>query len=917
MATAACGPEREEETAPFLVGRVAGLSLDLHVSGGRRELRTSIEQLDADPRCGEVEAGLVHPEPHRAGVAALLRGEPACSVELLRQAREAAPGDGAVLNDLSAALLEKARGEESARDLLRAAESALAALKVEPDSLAARFNLAQALATIGLAEDARREWAAYRAAEEDRAWCEEGDRRLRQVRDAPGDLPGRDGAGEASPTLESDREDGAGELLFRQAVEEYHSLSYGEAVRTAVRAATCAAEAGQDSLLGHAKLLLGNIAQIRGDPVGSIPLTREAWDAFRRAGEVDQARRAAAQMSTAYDSLGDPEEAWKWWAHSLEEGLPRSFLAGMIVYETGNLLALGDGMPEIALLLQDHAVAVARDPGKPVGLPGALLRKAETLRRLGRLEEARQVVAEAGEAVEKISESEPETARVIEGDRLLMESRLFRKAQPGLALERLEQAIENDRMTSYEYRETELRVRRAELLQRLNRPREAETALTEALRQAEDQRGAIPLARRSDFFETLRRAVELQVTLRAVAFGDAEAALEAAERSKARTLLDHLRTVPSGDTAVTGFEPEAVLGPAAARSGLPPKTRVISYFVTEAETFAWVFGAEGGIRQERLPLSRRELSAWVEQARREISGGAVAGSRQGSPASDRLYRALIAPWEQPSADFDRLLILPDGPLHALPFAVLTDSAGRRLIEKRPLLTAPALGVYVTSLRRDRRLAADRRAAATRILVVEQPDFTGWGYELPRLQATGLGAAVREIFPGSSILQGAEATRQAFLRQVGEYEAAHFGGHAVPNRRLPLYSSLLFSSSPDDPSGGVLYARDVLEQSFGKTRLVVLAGCETAVGRVSGEGVESLARSFQAAGVPAVAASLWKVDEQPTALFFERLYRNLAGTSDLAAAFQRTQLELLDEVPDRASTWGAFVLIGASSTEVAW
>jgi CHAT domain-containing protein len=175
-----------------------------------------------------------------------------------------------------------------------------------------------------------------------------------------------------------------------------------------------------------------------------------------------------------------------------------------------------------------------------------------------------------------------------------------------------------------------------------------------------------------------------------------------------------------------------------------------------------------------------------------------------------------------------------------------------------------------------------------------------------------------LFPGSRVLSDRAATRRVFLEEGGGFEIIHFGGHSLVNSEYPLLSQMLFAGVPDDPARGVLYSGDVLRQHFPRTRLVALASCSTAAGKVSRtEGVESLARPFLAAGVPAVVASLWDVDDVTTAEFFGRFYGHLRQTFDPAEALQKTQIESLEDPSEKVAnprTWGAFELIGGSAPE---
>ena len=82
-----------------------------------------------------------------------------------------------------------------------------------------------------------------------------------------------------------------------------------------------------------------------------------------------------------------------------------------------------------------------------------------------------------------------------------------------------------------------------------------------------------------------------------------------------------------------------------------------------------------------------------------------------------------------------------------------------------------------------------------------------------------------------------------------------------------------------------------------------------------EGVTSLARAFLAAGVPTVAASLWSVDDRPTAVLFDAFHRYLWNGEDPVDALRSAQLGMLrgGNPADRSPrAWAAFEVIGASA-----
>ena len=93
------------------------------------------------------------------------------------------------------------------------------------------------------------------------------------------------------------------------------------------------------------------------------------------------------------------------------------------------------------------------------------------------------------------------------------------------------------------------------------------------------------------------------------------------------------------------------------------------------------------------------------------------------------------------------------------------------------------------------------------------------------------------------------------------------------------------------------------------RLVVLSGCESALGRTTqGEGVLGVAAAFFAAGARSLVASIWEVDDRVTADLMERFYAGLAEGKPVASALRAAQLEIRAKRP-HPFYWAGFVAIG--------
>jgi CHAT domain-containing protein len=129
--------------------------------------------------------------------------------------------------------------------------------------------------------------------------------------------------------------------------------------------------------------------------------------------------------------------------------------------------------------------------------------------------------------------------------------------------------------------------------------------------------------------------------------------------------------------------------------------------------------------------------------------------------------------------------------------------------------------------------------------------------------------------------------------------------------------------------GLLSAKEIVRDWDLEAELVTLSGCETGLGRkVRGEGYIGFSHAFLQAGARSLVVSLWKVDDQATALFMRRFYENLYGEQgkgevghtrfamSKARALQGAKQWLRDYTDGYGGRpyrhpyyWSAFVLIG--------
>ncbi|MBI2922023.1 MAG: CHAT domain-containing protein [Planctomycetes bacterium] len=249
-----------------------------------------------------------------------------------------------------------------------------------------------------------------------------------------------------------------------------------------------------------------------------------------------------------------------------------------------------------------------------------------------------------------------------------------------------------------------------------------------------------------------------------------------------------------------------------------------------------------------------------------------------------LGEALLAPL--PLDGVSRLVVVPHGALHLVPFAALR-VRGRPAAELFAVASAPSSSAYATLKSRPR--AFDARRA--RCLFVNDP--TG---SLP--YAAGEEAALRRAFGRRlTVLGERDASRAAVLRLAPRHEVLHFATHAVwrPDRAELSYLELARRER--------LTASDLLALDLSRTRAAVLSACDSGRGDYArAEEMFGLPRAFLRAGAASVLATLWPLEDHGAIGDFMETYYS-GGLS--AGGAQRRAIR--DGMP--RSLWGAWVQLG--------
>ena len=388
----------------------------------------------------------------------------------------------------------------------------------------------------------------------------------------------------------------------------------------------------------------------------------------------------------------------------------------------------------------------------------------------------------------------------------------------------------------------------------------------------------------SDLQVVFERAIGMHSRL-----GQPAKAFDISERSRARALLDAV-----AGRAEVGNGEAVALDAATLQAMLKADEVVVAYHALPDRLVAWVLSSEG-VREATLPVAvkRADLARLVDAYR-----DALINLKPATDVGDKIGTLLLAPLDIPAGK--RIIIVPHGPLHYLPFQALRVD-GQYLIERNPISIAPSISIAA-------RLAERTPTVAAQLVAFGNPTIN------PDV-ADPLPGAEREVhalsqqFPGATLFFKEQANKTNFQGSAPTARLLHVAAHAVADTLDPLHSKVLLADENGQPN--YLEAKDVMGMDLKGTALIALSACESGLGRVEdGDEVLGFTRSFLSAGTSTLLASLWPVSDAATETLMTTLYDDLAKGEQVQDAMRDAQRAVLAN-PETAHPffWAPFNLIG--------
>ena len=339
-----------------------------------------------------------------------------------------------------------------------------------------------------------------------------------------------------------------------------------------------------------------------------------------------------------------------------------------------------------------------------------------------------------------------------------------------------------------------------------------------------------------------------------------------------------------------------------------PETALLEFAMVDRSAFAFTvtLNQAGAPRIESHPLKTEGLEQEIAEFRTQLANRDL-NYREPARA---LYARLLGPVAAALRNKKRLVIVPDGPLWELPFQALISPAGKHLIEDTTVFYAPSLA----AAREMHTLRRDSMDASRTLLAIGAPAKSA--ASLPPLrEAQSELRQVGQIYGAAAaeVLMGEQADKERWKADAPNYRILHVATHGVMDSNNPLSSFFDLNRAAGDPEDSILSAREILKMSL-RADVAVLSACEMARGKYRfGEGMIGMSWAFLIAGTPTTVVSQWKVDSASTTRLMVAFHKNLKSHPDFSGksdALRSAALALFENPQYKHPFyWAGFVVIG--------
>jgi CHAT domain-containing protein len=396
--------------------------------------------------------------------------------------------------------------------------------------------------------------------------------------------------------------------------------------------------------------------------------------------------------------------------------------------------------------------------------------------------------------------------------------------------------------------------------------------------------------------------IEERGRLTAMATGQQQVQQDVVAIEKRITDLWHKLLIHNADYARDAALWQIQLGPI--QPHLAKDSLLLAYFIARGKLIAFLVTNEA-IEAKPLTVSLPQIQRLLQLMWLNLRAVPKSGPNRLESLTiniqgilQQLYTHLVAPLANEIKGYEKLLVVPHGALHYLPFHALHDGDSYLLAHHEISYLPGASFLHYG------------RSGST-----EAQGLVAFGHSYDgRLPYTNNEAQmIAEQWQGQFWLE-AEATLAQVKTAAKNCRILHLATHADFRPDNPLFSGLALAD-------GWLTTMDIFSLPL-KASLVTLSACQTGRSVVGGgDELFGLMRAFLSTGAASLVLSLWAVEDRSTMRFMELFYKNLAQGLHKGAALREVQrrfgegvlAEDADSQYQHPYFWASFYLVGDSGS----
>ena len=308
-----------------------------------------------------------------------------------------------------------------------------------------------------------------------------------------------------------------------------------------------------------------------------------------------------------------------------------------------------------------------------------------------------------------------------------------------------------------------------------------------------------------------------------------------------------------------------------------------------------------------LMLKKEAINVPLKKFLKLLSTGFVYSTRQNDFDSFCMLGSTLYTQLLDSLHIDKsanqLIISPDGKLNFLPFeSLLTQEVPAQTVNYSALpyfLKTKDIGyAYSASTFFQKTGSLSLKLANIKSFVADPSSLPGAEKE---------SSLIKDVLPHLQEFKREYSTKDKFLRIASETDIIHIVHHNSIDSGSYATSGLIFNGSDSLLQWHELYNLPL------STQMIALSACESGYGQYrENEGVYSMGRGFQYAGVPTIVMSLWKVADASSPQLMQQFYHGLKKRQNTAQSLsyaKKAYLDQADRFTAHPSNWAAFIHIG--------